>query len=65
MTKKEDKKKAPAKKAGAKVEKEVTVDGVTFKLEKYYDTGRLYWKSPLGWKGTYATEAEAMKDKPC
>jgi hypothetical protein len=64
MSKEDKKKKAPAKKAEAKVEKTVTAGGVTFTLETWPGTKRVYWKSDGGWRGTYATEAEAMKDKP-
>jgi hypothetical protein len=64
MSKKDTKKKAPAKKAEAKDEKTVTVQGLTFTLELWPGTKRFYWKSPVSGRGTYATEAEAMKDKP-
>ena len=64
MSKKDTKKKAPAKKAEAKADKKITVDGSTFELLPFFDTGRFYWKGPKTWIGTYATEEEALKSKP-
>ena len=64
MSNKDEKKRAPAKKTWAKTENTVTVGGVTFTLETWPGSKRLYWKSEGGWRGTYETEAEAMKDKP-
>ena len=64
MSKKDTKKKAPAKKAGTQLRKTVTVQGITFTLKKVDGTDAFMWHSPTCVRGAYASEEAAIKDTP-